>query len=266
MMNQQEKANAFRALHESGTFVIPNPWDPGSARMLQGLGFKALATTSAGFAQTLGRLDGQVTLDEKLHHCHSLSLVTDIPISADFENGFADAPEDVARNILKLAETGVVGASIEDYSASGIYDFQLAVDRVSACVEAVATLDFPFTLTARAENLLRGVADLDDTFRRLQAFETAGADVLYAPGLNSLDQVQQLVDEVSKPLNVLVPFLPDSTVTDFEGIGVRRLSVGGALANYSIGALFRAAGDMEAGRFGWVKDAAPGGSVKRMLS
>lgn len=204
MTTQREKAERFKTLHErDGAFLIPNPWDAGCARLLQGLGFEALATTSAGFAQTLGRLDGSVTLEEKLAHCRALSEVTDVPLSADLENGFADDPQSVARTIRLAAEAGVVGGSIEDYSGERIYDFEHAVERVKAAVEAARSLDFPFTLTARAENLLRGRQDLDDTIRRLQAYAQAGADVLYAPGLRTLDEIREVCRAVDKPVNVL---------------------------------------------------------------
>ncbi len=268
MVTQAEKAQAFKTLHEKDeVFIIPNPWDAGSARLMQGLGFKALATTSAGFAQSLGRLDGQVSVDEKIEHCGGLCAVTDIPISADFENGFADSPEEAAVNLVKVAGAGVVGASIEDYSGSGIYDFELAVERIAACADAVSQLSFPFTLTARAENLLRGVNELDDTIRRLQAFEAAGADVLYAPGLCNLDQVKQVIDSVNKPVNVLFAFMPDVSLEQYAELGVRRISIGGALANYASGAILTASKQMlTSGGFDWVKDAAPGAELKTLLT
>lgn len=268
MTNQNEKAQAFKNLHENNeTFILPNPWDAGSACLLQALEFRALATTSAGFAQSLGRLDGQISIDEKVEHCRVLCSVTDIPITADFENGFADLPEKAASNLVKVAEAGVVGGSIEDYSGSGIYDFNQAVERIAACAEAVSQLPFPFTLTARAENLLRGVSDLDDTIRRLQAFEAAGADVLYAPGLNSLDQVKRVMDSVNKPVNVLSAFMPDVTLDQYAALGVCRISIGGALANYAIGATLAASKMMlNSGAFDWVKNAAPGTEVKRLLA
>ncbi len=272
MVTQAEKVATFRQLHESGeTFVIPNPWDAGSARLLQGAGFKALATTSAGFAQTLGRMDGNVTLEEKLTHCESLVSVTDIPISADFENGFADDPEQVAANLVRAAATGLAGASIEDYCADGIYDFDLSVARIQACSEAKANMDTDFVITGRAENLLRGVNDIEDTIKRLKAYEAAGADVLYAPGLNSLDQIQQVMAEITKPMNVLTAFLPNTRVDEFNAIGVARLSIGSALANHAIGATIAAANAMlgteeQAGSFAWMSEAAPGGEIKRLLS
>src|SRR5436853_3319083 len=206
MVTQREKAARFKALHErEGAFVIPNPWDVCSARLLSGLGFEALATTSAGFANSLGRLDGQVSRDEVIEHCRSLCEATDLPISADLENCFTDDPAKVGETILLGARVGLVGGSIEDYSgdpSNPIYDFGLAVERVHAAVEAARSLDFPFTLTARAEKLLRGKNDLDDTIRGLAAFEASGADVLYAPGISTLDEVRLVTNGLSQPVNV----------------------------------------------------------------
>ena len=251
MSSPIEKARTFKALHESGeTFIIPNPWDAGSALLLQQAGFKALATTSSGFAQSIGKTDGEVTLEEKLDHCRLLSSLTDVPISADFEHGFADAPEEAAQNLLKLVETGVAGGSIEDYSRSAIYDLDLAVERVAACAEALAKLSTPFTLTARAEGLLRRTCTLEEAITRLQAFEKAGADVLYAPGLKSLDEVREVMSAVSKPVNVLAPFMPDVTLADYAELGVSRISIGGALAGKIHKATLTAARRMfESGRF-----------------
>ena len=268
MATQLEKAQTFKTLHEgSDTFIIPNPWDAGSARLLQSVGFKALATTSAGFAQSLGRLDGQISVHEKIEHCRAVTSVTDIPVSADFENGFADSPEKAAENLTKVAEAGVVGASIEDYSGSEIYDFGHAVERIAACAEAVSRLSFPFTLTARAENLLRGVSDLDNTIKRLQAFEAAGASVLYAPGLTSVDQVKRVVDSVNKPVNVLSVFMPDVSLTEFAELGVRRISIGSMLANHAIGATLDAAKKMlGSADIRWMKDAAAGAEVGKIMA
>ena len=207
MKSQLEKAEHLRALHQGpDTFIIPNPWDVGSAKLLQGLGYQALATTSSGFAFTLGRLDSQVTRAEKLDHIRALSAATDIPLSADLENCFADAPEAAAETIRLAAEAGAVGGSIEDYSINPddpIYEFSLALERVQAAVAVARSLSFPFTLTARTENLLHGVGDIDETIRRLQAFEAAGADVLYAPGLRTLAEVKIVTSAVGKPVNVL---------------------------------------------------------------
>src|SRR5437763_56294 len=231
MVTQLEKAARFKALHErAGAFVIPNPWDVCSARLLTGLGFEALATTSAGFANSLGRLDGQATRDEVIEHCRSLCEASDLPISADLENCFTDDPAKVGETIMLGARAGLVGGSIEDYSgdpSNPIYDFGLAVERVHAAVEAARSLDFPFTLTARAENLLHGKSDLDDTIRRLQAFEEAGADVLYAPGLTTLDEVRLVTGALTKPVNVLAPLLKGVTVAQLADAGAKRISTGG---------------------------------------
>src|SRR5215207_9725567 len=233
MTTQKERAERFRALHErEGAFVIPNPWDIGSARLLAGLGFEALATTSAGFANTLGRSDGQVTRDEVIKHCRDLCAATVLPVSADLENCFADAPEKAAETIRLGARAGLAGGSIEDYSgdpSNPIYDFGLAVERVRAAAEAAHSLDFPFTLTARAETLLRGRQDPDDTIRRLQAFEAAGADVLYAPALATLDEVRAVTGALQRPVNVLGPMLKGVTVEQLAEAGAKRISTGGAL-------------------------------------
>lgn len=269
-MNQTDKAKTFEALHErTGGFIIPNPWDAGSARLLAGLGFEALATTSLGFAHTLGRLDGDVSLEEALAHCSALCAATDLPVSADFENGFADEPRDAARNILRAAATGIVGCSIEDYSGDDskpIYDFGLAVERVHAAAEAVATLGFPFMLTARAENLLHGRNDLDDTVRRLQAFEAAGANVLYAPGLTTLEDIKTVAGALGKPLNVLAPFVRDATLAQINEAGAQRVSIGGALARAALGITLRAGEEMrDAGSFNWLAEAAPGARIDSLL-
>jgi 2-methylisocitrate lyase-like PEP mutase family enzyme len=270
MMTQLEKAERFKALHaRAGAFVIPNPWDVGSARLLEALGFEALATTSSGLAYALGKLDGMVTLAEKLEHCRALCAATNIPVSADLENGFADEPEQVAATIRQAAATGLAGGSIEDYSRDAprsIYDFNLAVERVQAAVEAARSLDFPFTLTARAENLIRGRLDLDDTIRRLQAFEAAGADVLYAPGLTTLEQVRTVTSAVSKPVNVLAVQLKGVTVAELAAAGAKRLSIGGALATALLGTLLRTDKAMrEEGSFAWVAEAAVGAEIRSLL-
>src|SRR5215204_4830792 len=194
-MAQQEKARRFQALHAAEPFVIPNPWDAGSARVLEGLGFQALATTSSGFAFTLGRRDGRATLDEVASHVESLVRATDLPVSVDLENGYAEGP---AVAITRIAEAGAVGGSIEDWDAAGgLYELPRAIERIEAAVEAAHGLGWPFTLTARAENHIRGNPDLDDTIARLQAFEQAGADVLYAPGLASTDEIRAVCSAVS---------------------------------------------------------------------
>src|SRR3954453_3069902 len=202
MPSQSDKGAAFRALHEGEPFVIPNPCDAGSARVLEGLGFKALATTSSGFAFTLGRLDGQVTLDEVAEHVARLTAASRLPVSVDLESGYGPDPEHAATAIRRAAEAGAVGGSFEDFGGE-LYAPAHATERVAAAAEAARGLDFPFTLTARAENHIRGNPDLDDTIPRLQAYERAGADVLYAPGLRSGDEIRAVCEAVSRPVNVL---------------------------------------------------------------
>ena len=270
MATQQDRSERFKALHErDGAFVIPNPWDLGSARLLAALGFEALATTSAGFANSLGRLDGEVSRAEAIEHCRALCASVDLPVSADLENCFADDPAEAAATILAGAEVGLVGGSIEDYTgdpSNPIYDFNLAIERVHAAAEAARSLDFPFTLTARAENLLRGRADLDDTVRRLQAFEAAGADVLYAPALKTLDEVQLVTGALKKPVNVLAPPLRGVTVEELAEAGAKRISLGGALARATITALLRASAEMrERGSFTWAADLASTAEVAKLL-
>jgi 2-methylisocitrate lyase-like PEP mutase family enzyme len=237
---QGEKAAAFQALHAGEPFVIPNPWDAGSARVLAGLGFKALASTSSGFAFTLGRLDGEATLDEVVEHARVLDQATELPVSVDLENGYGVDTESVVSAVTRIAEAGAVGASIEDYDPDGrIYDLQHAAERVAAAVEAAHRLAFPFTLTARAENHLRGNPDLDDTISRLQAFEAAGADVLYAPGLATPAEISTVCSAVSKPVNVLVR--PGLTMAEIVEAGAQRISVGGSLTWVAVRAMAAAA-------------------------
>jgi 2-methylisocitrate lyase-like PEP mutase family enzyme len=237
---QERKAAAFRALHEGDPFVIPNPWDAGSARVLAALGFEALATTSSGFAFTLGRLDGSVTLDEIAAHTAALDAATDLPVSVDLENGYGADPEDAATAVRRVAEAGAVGGSIEDYDPGGrLYEHAHAVERIAAAVEAARSLGFPFTLTARAENHIRGNPDLDDTIARLQAFGQAGADVLYAPGLRTVVEIRTVCDAVSKPVNVLA--LGSLSLAEIVEAGAQRVSVGGALAWVAVRALADAA-------------------------
>jgi 2-methylisocitrate lyase-like PEP mutase family enzyme len=240
---QSQKAAAFRALHEGDPFVIPNPWDAGSAKVLAGLGFKALATTSSGFAFTLGREDGGVTRDELVEHTRLLDGATALPLSVDMENGFGPDSGSVALTIQRIAEAGAVGGSIEDYGhGDGIYEIDHAGERVAAAVQAARCLDLPFTLTARAENHVRGNPDLDDTIARLQAYERAGADVLFAPGLGSLEQVRAVADSVNRPLNVIA--IPGSSLQEIVAAGAQRISVGGRLAWTAVGAMAEAAGQI----------------------
>ena len=240
LASQEQKANAFRALHAGEPFVIPNPWDPGSARVLEALGFKALATTSSGFAFTLGRLDGNVTLEEVVEHVRALVGATDLPISVDLENGYGAEPSQAAVAVTRAAEAGAVGGSIEDYDPAGhLYELPLAVERVAAAVEAARGLGWPFTLTARAENHIRGNPDLPDTIARLKAFEEAGADVLYAPGLRTAEEIRAVCDAVSKPVNVLAR--PDLSLAEIVEAGAQRISVGGALTWAAVHAFAAAA-------------------------
>ena len=240
MPTQGEKGAAFEALHLGHPFVIPNPWDAGSARVLEALGFPALATTSSGFAFTLGRIDGGATLEEVAAHVAAIDAATDLPVSVDLENGYGPEPEDAARAIERAAVSGAVGGSIEDWDpAAGIYELAQAVERVAAAVEAGRSLPFPFVLTARAENHIRGNPDLEDTIARLQAFDAAGADVLYAPGLGTADEIRAVCDAVSKPVNVLAR--PSLTRDEIVEAGAQRISVGGALTWVAVDALVAAA-------------------------
>jgi 2-methylisocitrate lyase-like PEP mutase family enzyme len=240
MTRQETKADTFRALHAGDAFVIPNPWDAGSARVLAALGFKALATTSSGFAFTLGRLDGNVTLDEVIAHAATLDRATELPLSVDLENGYGPDPESAALAITRVAEAGAVGGSIEDYDAEGyLYDLDHAVERIAAAAEAARGVGFPFTLTGRAENHIRGNPDLEDTIARLQAYERAGADVLYAPGLRTPEEISAVCAAVSKPVNVLA--VPQLTLAEIVAAGARRVSVGGALTWVAVGAMADAA-------------------------
>lgn len=251
---QHEKAEAFRDLHEGDAFVIPNPWDAGSARVLESLGYRALATTSAGFALTFGRRDGEVTLDEVAEHVRSLSAATSLPVFVDLENGYGERPEHAAAAIERVAEAGAVGGSIEDWDPAGhIYEPDHAAARVAAAAEAARGLGFPFVLTGRAENHIRGNPDLDDTIARLRAYEEAGADVLYAPGLGSADEVRRVCEAVSRPVNVLA-HRGFASIAEIAEAGARRISVGGALAFVAYGAMAAAAREMlEAGDLSGLK-------------
>ena len=242
-MSRAEKVAAFRALHEGEPFVIPNPWDAGSARVLTGLGFPALATTSSGFAFTLGRNDGDVTLDEVIEHAAAIDAVTTLPVSVDLENGYGDEPAEAARAVEAAATAGAAGGSIEDFAPrgplAGIYERELAVERVTAAVEAAANVPGGFVLTARAENQIRDGAGLADTIERLQAYEAAGADVLYAPGLRTIEEVREVCGAVGKPVNVLAT--PKLTAAEIFEAGAQRISVGGALAFTAVAAFAEAA-------------------------
>ncbi len=260
---QIEKHGLFKALHERpGTFVIPNPWDAGTARILTALGFEALATTSAGFAFSVGRRDSAaaITRDEILANARAIVDATHLPVSADLEGGFGSAPEACVETIRRASAIGLVGGSIEDASAdpqNPIFDFGHAVERVAAASEAAHSL--PFVLTARAENFLHNRPDLDETIRRLQAFAAAGADVLYAPGLPSLEAIRTVCAAVGKPVNVVMGLKGATyTVPELEAAGVKRISVGGAFARAALGAFIRAAREVrDKGTFTFAADAIP---------
>jgi 2-methylisocitrate lyase-like PEP mutase family enzyme len=237
---QSEKGERFRALHEGETFIIANPWDAGAGRVLEALGFRALATTSSGFAFTLGRRDGGATLDEVAAHVRVLSAATSLPVSVDLENGYGPRPQDAAAAIARVAEAGAVGGSIEDYDpAEGLSDRERAAERVAAAADAARAAGVAFTLTARAENHIRGNPDLDDTIARLQAYERAGADVLFAPGLRTPDEIRAVCDAVGRPVNVLAH--AGLTLEQIAGAGARRVSVGGALTWVAVNAMVGAA-------------------------
>jgi 2-methylisocitrate lyase-like PEP mutase family enzyme len=273
MTTQAQKAAAFRALHErAGAFIIPNPWDAGTARLLTALGFEALATTSLGLANTLGRADGTgaVSRAEVLANCTEIAGATHLPVSADLENCYAHEPRAAAEMIRLAAEAGVVGGSIEDASGDAqqpVYEFELAVERVHAAAEMAHALPFPFTLTARAENFLHGRRDLDDTIRRLQAFEKAGADVLYAPGLRDLATMRSVASSVRKPLNVVMSAAdPALTAAQLAQAGVKRISIGGALSRLALASVLRAAHEMkEQGGFTWIADTVSAKELNRLF-
>jgi len=273
MRNQAERARAFRALHERpGIFIMPNPWDAGTAKLFASLGFEALATTSLGFSSSRGRVDGtlSVSREELIANCREIASATDLPVNADLENGYADDPEEAATIIRLAAEAGIVGGSIEDATgdpARPIYDFDLAVERVAAAARVARSLPFPFTFTARAENYLHGRPDLGDTIRRLQAFAAAGADVLYAPGLRDLETIRQVVAAVQKPVNVVMSSAdPEITARQLAQAGVKRISVGGALSRLAYAAVREAAVAMrDAGSFRWMRDTLPGRDLKAIF-
>jgi 2-methylisocitrate lyase-like PEP mutase family enzyme len=262
MTTQAQKADAFRALHErAGAFIIPNPWDAGTAKLLASLGFEALATTSLGLSNMLGRVDGTMTVSraEVLDNCRAIVEATDLPVSADLENCYAHEPRAAAEMIRLAADAGVVGGSIEDATgdaAKPIYDFGLAVERVHAAVETARALPFRFVLTARAENMIQGRLDLDDTIKRLQAFEQAGADVLYAPGLRDLATIRTVVASVRKPVNVVMSHGdPSLTLAQLADAGVKRVSVGGSLSRLALAAFLRGAREMaDKGGFTWMRE------------
>lgn len=264
MTDQATKAAAFRALHErDGAFIIPNPWDAGTAKILQSLGFEALATTSFGVGNMLGKIDDgrNVTKDDILANVRDLCAASDLPVNADLENGFADAPEDAAAILAQAYAAGAVGGSIEDTTANAdkpVYAFELAVDRIKASVEAARNLPGDFVLTARADGMLPGAYDLKEAIRRLQAFQDAGADVLYAPGVKDLDMIKTVLAEIDRPFNVVMGFAdPDMTLEQLSEIGVKRVSLGGALSRVALNAFIKSALEMrDQGGFTFIRDMA----------
>ncbi|MBJ7312197.1 oxaloacetate decarboxylase [Rugamonas sp. CCM 8940] len=270
MPTQAEKAARFVALHQQ-CFIAPNPWDLGSARLLESMGFQALATSSAGLAWTRGGADLSVARPAMMAYLRELCAATTLPVSADLQNGYADAPELVHDCIVEAAATGVVGASIEDAGGDGaspIYDTGLAVERIRAAAQAARSLDFPFTLTARAENYLHGKPDLDDTIRRLQAYQEAGADVLFAPGLTKAADIRAVAGALERPLNVIMG-LPNMQLTmrQLEELGVRRVSVGGSLAKVAYDALMRAGREiLERGSFDYAQTALSSRDINAIMS
>jgi 2-methylisocitrate lyase-like PEP mutase family enzyme len=269
---QSEKAERFRALHaRAGAFVIPNPWDAGTARVLASLGFEALTTTSAGMAFTFGRRDGAATRDQSLSNAKAIADAVDVPVAADLENGFGHSPAQAAETIRLAGAAGLVGGSIEDASgdpAQPIYDFAHAVERVAAAVEAARTLPFPFVLVGRAENYLHGRPDLDDTIRRLQAFERAGADVLFAPGLARAEDIRVVCSSVGKPVNVVMGMKGVRlSVSDLAELGVRRISLGGSLCRAAMAGLFAAAREIrERGTFSFAEAAVPSAELWPLMA
>jgi 2-methylisocitrate lyase-like PEP mutase family enzyme len=271
MRTQEENARLFRSLHQrENAFIIPNPWDIGSARLLEQLGFEALATTSAGFAFSVGVQDNQVGRDKAIAHAAEIVSATDLPVSADLENGFGDDPETVAETIRRAGQAGLAGGSIEDGTGRAeapLYEFELAVERVRAAAEAARALSLPFMLTARAENFIVGRPDLKDVIMRLQAYQDAGADVLYAPGLTSKEDIAAVVGAVDRPVNVLMG-LPGVRLSldELSEIGVKRISVGSALSRAALGGFLRAARELrERGTFTFADEAVSYREVNAML-
>jgi 2-methylisocitrate lyase-like PEP mutase family enzyme len=267
MASQAEKARRFSALHEQDSpLLMPNPWDQGSAKLLASLGFEALATTSSGSAAALGRLDGKLTRDEALAHCAEIVAATDLPVSADLENGFSDDPEGVLETVARALEAGLAGCSIEDYTGreeDPIYGPELAAERIAAAAEAARRGPVPLVLTARAENLIHGRPDVADTIARLQRYQEAGADVLFAPGIRSAEDIRALTSSVDRPVSVLaLPGVPP--VAELAALGVKRVSVGGAFAFAAAGALVQAATELrERGTYGYFERTGVGAKAAR---
>ena len=271
MPTQAEKGRLFRERHaKPGILILPNPWDAGTAKLLQSLGFEALATTSLGMSIALGRPDGEnaVSRAELIANCRQIAEATDLPVNADLENGYADDPKEAASILREAAEAGIVGGSIEDWSGEKIYDFNHAVERVAAGVEMARSLPVPFTFVARAEGYGKRLESLDDTLKRLQAFEKAGADVLYAPHFRDIATMKLALSAVSKPLNVVMSAAdPSITVAEMDAIGVKRVSVGSALSRAALGAFLRAAREMrEHGTFAFADEAVSYRDINAMFA
>jgi 2-methylisocitrate lyase-like PEP mutase family enzyme len=270
MRSQMEKAEQFHALHQRpGAFIIPNPWDAGTARLLAAIGFEALATTSLGLANMLG--SATASRDAIIENCRTIAAATDLPVNADLENGGADEPRAAAEAVRLAAEAGAVGGSIEDSTGDRrrpIYDFEHAVERIHAAVEVARSLPIPFMLTARAENQLYGHNDLDDTIRRLQAFEAAGADVLYAPGVRDLATIRTVLSAIGKPFNLVMGFADLTlTVDQLSDAGVKRISVGGAMSRVALAGFVRGAREMkDKGSFTFINDMAPMKEIREMFA
>ncbi len=270
MKSQKEKAITFKSLHERpGCFLVPNPWDAGTSKILTNLGFEALATTSAGLAFSLAKPDlcRKLSQEEILNNAKDILAATDLPVSADLENGYSDSPDGVYNTIIKAGEIGLVGASIEDATGIAekpIYDFSLSVERIRAAVAAKNTFNFPFILTARAENFVHRINDLKDTIHRLQAFQEVGADVLYAPGLSSLDDISSVVHSVDKPINVMIS--ASFSVSELGNIGVKRISLGSLLSRASLGEFLRASKEvLEKGTCTFANNAAPFSEINKIF-
>jgi 2-methylisocitrate lyase-like PEP mutase family enzyme len=272
MKTQQQKSAAFVALHQNpGCFLIPNPWDKGSAILLESMGFKALASTGAGYAFTLGKPDLAVGAKDMLGYFKDICDVTDVPVSADMQNGFGDTPESAAQTIIEAARVGLVGGSIEDASGnslSAIYDIGLATERIAAAAQAAKSLSFKFMLTARCENYLYGNPNIGDTIKRLQAYQEAGADVLYAPGIQTVDDIKAVLSSIDRPMNLLMGFPASQlTVAEVAVLGVKRISIGGSMARAAMGALKRAGAEMlEHGTFNYAKETLAGKDLNALFA
>ena len=270
-LSQEEKGNIFQAMHhEDGAFIIPNPWDIGTARILAQLGYRALATTSAGYAFSIGQQDNTVDREDMIKHVRDIVEATDLPVSADMENGFGDSPETVAETIRLSSEAGLVGASIEDASNqkdAPIYEFELAVERIRVAAEMKASFSHSFVLTGRAENYLVGRPDINDTVKRLQAYQDAGADVLYAPGVTLKEDIAAIVSSVDRPVNVVMGLQGVKlTLAELSAMGVKRISVGSALSRAALGAFLRASKEMlEQGTFNFSDDAVSYADISAMF-